>query len=61
MTFLYGRFCQFEMMNVYPVNESVAITRSRDKLRSTQYRSRKGIGMPITGFASKPGDVKDPA
>ncbi|MGD8117534.1 MULTISPECIES: 30S ribosomal protein S6--L-glutamate ligase [unclassified Vibrio] len=50
---------QFEMMGVYPVNESVAITRSRDKLRSMQLLSRRGIGMPITGFASKPDDVKD--
>ena len=50
---------QFEMMGVYPVNESVAITRSRDKLRSLQLLSRKGIGMPVTGFASKPDDVKD--
>lgn len=50
---------QFEMMGVYPINESVAITRSRDKLRSMQLLSRKGIGMPITGFASKPDDVKD--
>lgn len=50
---------QFEMMGVYPVNESVAITRSRDKLRSMQLLSRKGIGMPITGFASKPDDIKD--
>ncbi|SDH68611.1 SSU ribosomal protein S6P modification protein [Vibrio xiamenensis] len=50
---------QFEMMGIYPVNESVAITRSRDKLRSMQLLSRKGIGMPITGFASKPDDVKD--
>ncbi|KLV04652.1 ribosomal protein S6 modification protein [Photobacterium aquae] len=50
---------QFEMMGVYPVNESVAITRSRDKLRSMQLLSRKGVGMPITGFASKPGDTKD--
>lgn len=50
---------QFEMLDVYPVNESVAITRSRDKLRSMQLLSRKGIGMPITGFASKPDDVKD--
>ncbi|MBD1577817.1 30S ribosomal protein S6--L-glutamate ligase [Vibrio sp. S11_S32] len=50
---------QFEMMNVYPVNESVAITRSRDKLRSMQLLSRKGVGMPITGFASKPDDIKD--
>ncbi len=50
---------QFEMMGVFPVNESVAISRSRDKLRSLQLLSRKGIGMPVTGFASKPDDVKD--
>lgn len=50
---------QFEMMGVYTVNESVAISRSRDKLRSMQLLSRKCIGMPITGFASKPDDVKD--
>lgn len=50
---------QFEMMGVYPVNESVAISRSRDKLRSMQLLSRKGLGMPVTGFASKPDDVKD--
>jgi ribosomal protein S6--L-glutamate ligase len=50
---------QFEMMGVYPLNESVAITRSRDKLRSLQLLSRKGIGLPVTGFASKPDDVKD--
>ena len=50
---------QFEMMNVYPLNESVALTRSRDKLRSMQLLSRKGVGLPVTGFANKPGDVKD--
>jgi ribosomal protein S6--L-glutamate ligase len=50
---------QFEMMGVYPANESVAISRSRDKLRSMQLLSRRGVGMPITGFASKPDDVKD--
>lgn len=50
---------QFEMMGVFPVNESVAITRSRDKLRSMQLLSRKGVGMPVTGFASRPDDVKD--
>jgi ribosomal protein S6--L-glutamate ligase len=50
---------QFEMMGVYPLNESVAITRSRDKLRSLQLLSRKGIGLPITGFANKPDDIKD--
>ncbi len=42
---------QFEMMEVYSVNESVAISRSRDKLRSLQLLARKGIGLPITGFA----------
>ena len=50
---------QLEMMGVYPVNESVAITRSRDKLRSLQLLSRKGIGMPITGFANSPDDIED--
>lgn len=42
---------QFEMMGVYCLNESVAITRSRDKLRSMQLLSRKGIGLPVTGYA----------
>ena len=42
---------QFEMMGVYSVNESVAISRSRDKLRSLQLLSRKGIGLPVSGFA----------
>ncbi|MEX0708232.1 MAG: 30S ribosomal protein S6--L-glutamate ligase [Woeseia sp.] len=50
---------QFEMMGTYSVNESVAITRSRDKLRALQLLSRKGIGMPVTGFANSPGDTED--
>ena len=50
---------QFEMMGVYPLNESVAISRSRDKLRSMQLMSRKGIGMPVTGFAHSPDDIPD--
>jgi ribosomal protein S6--L-glutamate ligase len=50
---------QFEMMNVYPLNESVAVTRSRDKLRSAQLLARKGIGMPVTGFARSPDDIGD--
>ena len=50
---------QFEMMDVYPLNESVAISRSRDKLRSMQLMSRKGIGLPITGFAHSPDDIPD--
>ncbi len=50
---------QFEVSGVYSVNESVAITRSRDKLRALQLLSRKGIGLPVTGFASAPGDTDD--
>ncbi len=50
---------QFEMMGVYSVNESVAITRSRDKLRASQLLARKGIGLPVTGFANAPGDTDD--
>ncbi len=50
---------QFEMMGVYTLIESVALSRSRDKLRSLQLLSRKGIGLPVTGFANKPGDTKD--
>ena len=50
---------QFEMMGTFCVNESVAITRSRDKLRSLQLLSRKGIGLPRTGFANKTDDIKD--
>ena len=50
---------QFEMMGVMPLNESVAISRSRDKLRSLQLLARDGIGLPVTGFARKPDDVED--
>lgn len=50
---------QFEMMGVYSVNESVAITRARDKLRALQLLARKGIGMPVTGFAHSPDDTED--
>ena len=50
---------QFEMMGVFPLNESVAISRSRDKLRSLQLLSRKGIGLPVTGFANSPADTSD--
>jgi ribosomal protein S6--L-glutamate ligase len=48
---------QFEMMHVYPTNESQAITRSRDKLRSLQLLARAGIGLPVTGFAHSTKDV----
>jgi ribosomal protein S6--L-glutamate ligase len=48
---------QFEMMGVYSLNESVAISRSRDKLRAMQLLSRHDIGLPTTGFANSTGDV----
>ncbi|MDH5370135.1 MAG: 30S ribosomal protein S6--L-glutamate ligase [Gammaproteobacteria bacterium] len=50
---------QFEVMGSFPLNESVAITRSRDKLRSLQLLSRKGVGLPNTGFANSPDDIQD--
>ncbi len=50
---------QFEMMGAFPLNESVAVVRSRDKLRSLQLLSRKGVGLPKTGYASDPDDIGD--
>ena len=50
---------QLEMMNVFCVNDSVAITRARDKLRSLQLLSKKGIGLPITGFAHSLDEIQD--
>lgn len=50
---------QFEMTGAYPLCESVAISRSRDKLRSLQILSRAGIGLPSTGFASSPDNTMD--
>ena len=43
---------QFEMMGVWPLNESMAIGRARDKLWALQIMSRLGIGLPVTGFAN---------
>lgn len=43
---------QFEMMNVFSAIDSLAITRSRDKLRSLQILSRSGVGMPKTAFTN---------
>ena len=46
-------------MGVYPLNESVAISRSRDKLRSLQLLARKGIGLPVTVFAHSTSQADD--
>jgi len=45
---------QFEMAGVFPANSSIAIVRSRDKLRSLQIFSRHNIGIPKTVFANHP-------
>lgn len=50
---------QFEMMGTFSVNESQAISRSRDKLRSLQILSRDGVGLPRTGYARKSDNIKD--
>lgn len=50
---------QFEMMGVFAVNESIPLSRSRDKLRALQLLTRKGIGLPVTGFAHSPDDIPD--
>ena len=50
---------QFEMMGVFPLNESVAIGRSRDKLRSMQLLARDGIGLPVTTFAHDPRQTEE--
>lgn len=50
---------QFEMMGVYTLNSSLAVNRSLDKLRALQLISRKGIGLPATGFAHRPDDIAD--
>jgi len=49
---------QFEMMGVYPVNESQAIARSRDKLRSLQLLAAEGVGLPVTSFAHSTKDIE---
>ena len=48
---------QFEMADVFTVNSSQAISRSRDKLRSMQLLSRAGVGLPTTGFAHSTQDI----
>lgn len=50
---------QFEMLGSYPLNESVAIARARDKLRSLQLLAKQGIDLPVTGFAHSPDDTRD--
>ena len=48
---------QFELADVFTVNSSQAISRSRDKLRSMQLLSRAGVGLPTTSFAHSTQDI----
>ncbi|OAI11486.1 ribosomal protein S6 modification protein [Methylomonas koyamae] len=50
---------QFEVMGVYTLNKSAAISRSRDKMASSQLLARKGIDLPITAFAHNPDNIED--
>lgn len=50
---------QFEMMGSFALNDSLGISRTRDKLRALQFLSKKNIGMPITGFACFPEDTNE--
>jgi ribosomal protein S6--L-glutamate ligase len=50
---------QFETTGVFTVNQSIAINRSRDKLRCIQLLTRKGLGLPHTGIAHSHADIDD--
>ncbi|HET9850128.1 MAG TPA: 30S ribosomal protein S6--L-glutamate ligase [Candidatus Saccharimonadales bacterium] len=50
---------QFELMGVYTVNRSIAIVRSRDKLRTLQLLSKAGVGIPKTVFSKSTPAVDD--
>jgi ribosomal protein S6--L-glutamate ligase len=48
---------QFEMQGVYTITSSIAIVRSRDKLRSMQLLARAGVGIPKTIVSRGTADV----
>lgn len=50
---------QFEMQGVYTTANSIAIVRSRDKLRSLQLMSKAGVGIPKTVFSRNTADIDD--
>lgn len=50
---------QFEMQGVFTPSSSIAINRSRDKLRSMQILARAGVGVPKTVFARETADLED--
>lgn len=50
---------QFEMQGIYTTSSSIAITRSRDKLRSIQLLARAGVGIPKTVFTRSINDIEN--
>jgi ribosomal protein S6--L-glutamate ligase len=50
---------QFEMRDVYTTAKSIAIDRSRNKLRSYQILAKAGVGIPKTVFAHETADLED--
>lgn len=50
---------QFEMQNVFTTTSSIALVRSRDKLRSLQLLAKTGVGIPKTVFARETADFED--
>lgn len=49
---------QFEVRNVFTTLSSLALVRSRDKLRSLQILAKAGVGIPKTAFAKYPRDIE---
>jgi ribosomal protein S6--L-glutamate ligase len=49
---------QFEMRDVYTVAKSIAISRSRDKLRAYQLLAKAGVGVPKTVIARETADFE---
>lgn len=50
---------QFEMQGVFTTSSSIAINRSRDKLRSMQILARSGVGIPKTVFSRETSELND--
>jgi ribosomal protein S6--L-glutamate ligase len=50
---------QFEMQGVYTTTTSIAIVRSRDKLRAYQLLAKAGVEVPKTVFARETADFEE--
>lgn len=50
---------QFELQGSFTTSSSIAIVRSRDKLRATQLLARAGVDIPKTVFAREAADFDD--